>query len=215
MIVGLPGDPDRPARRRHLGEPQAARGSRLPGPVARAARRPPGTSRAPPPAPRGARRADARSAAGNAETLADPSAVSIVIPAYNEAAAIADVVALALGRRSLARDHRGRRRVERRHAARARRPRAQRSCAIPTTKATARRSRPGSAPPRGEYVMIVDGDGQHQGDDALRLAARLGEYDLVIGAALGARRRPRTRGASATGRSTGSRATSPGARSRT
>ena len=34
----------------------------------------------------------------------------------------------------------------------------------------------------GEFVMIVDGDGQHQGADALRLAARLGEYDLVIGA---------------------------------
>jgi glycosyltransferase involved in cell wall biosynthesis len=34
----------------------------------------------------------------------------------------------------------------------------------------------------GEYVMIVDGDGQHPGEDAVRLAARLGEYDLVIGA---------------------------------
>lgn len=34
----------------------------------------------------------------------------------------------------------------------------------------------------GEYLMIVDGDGQHQPSDARRLAARLGEYDLVVGA---------------------------------
>ena len=34
----------------------------------------------------------------------------------------------------------------------------------------------------GEYVLIVDGDGQHSPADARRLVARLGEYDLVIGA---------------------------------
>nr|MBA2604964.1 glycosyltransferase family 2 protein [Acidobacteriota bacterium] len=34
----------------------------------------------------------------------------------------------------------------------------------------------------GEYVLIVDGDGQHRGADARRLVARLGEFDLVIGA---------------------------------
>jgi glycosyltransferase involved in cell wall biosynthesis len=34
----------------------------------------------------------------------------------------------------------------------------------------------------GEYVLIVDADGQHPPEDALRLAARLGEYDMVIGA---------------------------------
>jgi glycosyltransferase involved in cell wall biosynthesis len=34
----------------------------------------------------------------------------------------------------------------------------------------------------GEYVLIVDADGQHSPDDARRLVARLGEYDLVIGA---------------------------------
>jgi glycosyltransferase involved in cell wall biosynthesis len=34
----------------------------------------------------------------------------------------------------------------------------------------------------GEYVLIVDGDGQHQPGDAVRLVERLGEYDLVIGA---------------------------------
>lgn len=34
----------------------------------------------------------------------------------------------------------------------------------------------------GEHVLIVDGDGQHQPGDAARLVARLGEYDMVVGA---------------------------------
>ena len=72
----------------------------------------------------GADRAACRSAAGNADAVADPAAVSIVIPAYNEAAVIADVVAVAARRGAVARDHRRRRRVEGRHQrARARRRR--------------------------------------------------------------------------------------------
>ena len=34
----------------------------------------------------------------------------------------------------------------------------------------------------GEYILIIDADGQHQPADALRLTSRLGEYDLVVGA---------------------------------
>lgn len=34
----------------------------------------------------------------------------------------------------------------------------------------------------GEYTLIIDADGQHQPDDALRLVGRLGEFDLVVGA---------------------------------
>jgi glycosyltransferase involved in cell wall biosynthesis len=34
----------------------------------------------------------------------------------------------------------------------------------------------------GEFILIVDADGQHAPEDARRLADRLGEYDLVIGA---------------------------------
>ena len=34
----------------------------------------------------------------------------------------------------------------------------------------------------GEFVLIVDADGQHPPEDARRIAARLGEFDLVIGA---------------------------------
>lgn len=33
-----------------------------------------------------------------------------------------------------------------------------------------------------EWIVIVDGDGQHRPEDALRLVSRLGDYDLVIGA---------------------------------
>jgi glycosyltransferase involved in cell wall biosynthesis len=34
----------------------------------------------------------------------------------------------------------------------------------------------------GRFILIIDGDGQHQPADALRLIARLTEYDLVVGA---------------------------------
>ena len=34
----------------------------------------------------------------------------------------------------------------------------------------------------GEYVLIIDADGQHPPDDARRIVERLGEFDLVIGA---------------------------------
>ena len=34
----------------------------------------------------------------------------------------------------------------------------------------------------GAFVLIIDADGQHRAQDAVRLVARLGEYDLVVGA---------------------------------
>ena len=34
----------------------------------------------------------------------------------------------------------------------------------------------------GEYVLIIDGDGQHKPADAERLVSRLGTFDLVVGA---------------------------------
>jgi glycosyltransferase involved in cell wall biosynthesis len=37
----------------------------------------------------------------------------------------------------------------------------------------------------GEYILIVDADGQHPAEDAQRIVARLGEFDLVIGARAG------------------------------
>jgi glycosyltransferase involved in cell wall biosynthesis len=38
----------------------------------------------------------------------------------------------------------------------------------------------------GAHVLIVDGDGQHSPADARRLIERLGEFDLVVGARVGA-----------------------------
>lgn len=37
----------------------------------------------------------------------------------------------------------------------------------------------------GDYLLIVDADGQHTAADALRLVAFLGEYDLVVGTRTG------------------------------
>lgn len=37
----------------------------------------------------------------------------------------------------------------------------------------------------GEYVLIIDADGQHSAADAMRLVGFLGEYDLVVGARAG------------------------------
>jgi len=37
----------------------------------------------------------------------------------------------------------------------------------------------------GDFILIIDADGQHPPEDAQRLAARLGEFDLVIGARSG------------------------------
>lgn len=34
----------------------------------------------------------------------------------------------------------------------------------------------------GEYILIIDGDGQHKPSDALALVDKLGTYDLVVGA---------------------------------
>jgi glycosyltransferase involved in cell wall biosynthesis len=42
-----------------------------------------------------------------------------------------------------------------------------------------------------EWIAIVDGDGQHPSEDAMRLVSRCGEFDLVIGA-----RDPRTQATS-------------------
>jgi glycosyltransferase involved in cell wall biosynthesis len=35
-----------------------------------------------------------------------------------------------------------------------------------------------------DWMVVFDADGQHRPEDAIRLAARLGEYDLVVGARL-------------------------------
>jgi glycosyltransferase involved in cell wall biosynthesis len=113
--------------------------------------------------------------------LAHPDSVSVVIPAYNEAAVIADVVS-ALARAASWReilviddgssDETGARAA----AAGARVVR------HPYNKGNGAAVKTGIRQATGEYVLVVDADGQHKIDDALRIVDRLGEFDLVVGA---------------------------------
>jgi glycosyltransferase involved in cell wall biosynthesis len=124
--------------------------------------------------------------------VAEPSSVSVVIPAYNEAAVIADVVsalsATGTWHEILVVDD---------VSSDATAARAEESGAIvvrhPYNKGNGAAVKSGIRRATGEFVMIIDGDGQHQAEDALRLVARLGEYDLVIGARPAATQATRTR----------------------
>jgi len=113
--------------------------------------------------------------------VADPGAVSVLIPAFNEAGGIGPVVqALAAAARwreilvvdDGSRDQTG----AEAEAAGARVIR------HPYNKGNGAAVKSGIRAATGEYVLIIDGDGQHRPEDAVRLASRLGEFDLVIGA---------------------------------
>jgi glycosyltransferase involved in cell wall biosynthesis len=52
----------------------------------------------------------------------------------------------------------------------------------PYTKGNGAAVKTGIRRAQGEFVLIIDADGQHAPSDARRLVQRLGEYDLVIGA---------------------------------
>lgn len=113
--------------------------------------------------------------------MADPASVSIVIPAMNEEQAIAGVVAQlreAAGWRELLviDDGSADATAMRAEAAGARIVR------HPYNKGNGAAVKSGIRSATGEYILIIDADGQHPPTDALRLVARLGEYDLVIGA---------------------------------
>ena len=113
--------------------------------------------------------------------MADPSLVSIVIPAMNEEDSIAGVVgdlrAAASWHEVLVVDDGSRdetaRRAEQAGA---------RVIRHPYNKGNGAAVKTGIRNAVGEFMLIVDGDGQHQAGDAVRIATRLGEYDLVIGA---------------------------------
>jgi glycosyltransferase involved in cell wall biosynthesis len=113
--------------------------------------------------------------------VAQTDAVSIIIPAYNEADAIADVVSAiaAAGpwREIIVVDDGSKDETSARAGA---------AGAVvvrhPYNKGNGAAVKSGIRRATGEFVLILDGDGQHQASDAHRLVARLGEYDLVIGA---------------------------------
>jgi glycosyltransferase involved in cell wall biosynthesis len=113
--------------------------------------------------------------------VAEPRAVSVVIPAYNEGPAVAAVVTAMTHAAAWheiivvddgSTDDTG--------------PQATAAGAIvvrhPYNKGNGAAVKSGIRRATGEYVLVIDGDGQHQASDARRLIERLGEYDLVVGA---------------------------------
>jgi len=113
--------------------------------------------------------------------VADPVDISIVIPAFNEADIIGQVVAALAGtarwREVLviddgSNDDTGG--IAESAGARVVRH--------PYNKGNGASIKTAIRNATGEYILIVDGDGQHRPADAMRVAEQLGTFDLVVGA---------------------------------
>jgi len=113
--------------------------------------------------------------------VATPASVSVIIPAFNEAAVIGQVIGAL---RSAATWHEiivvddgstdGTSEVARAAGALV--------ATHPYNKGNGASVKTGLRKATGEFILIIDADGQHRPADALRLVGRLGEYDLVVGA---------------------------------
>ena len=116
--------------------------------------------------------------------MADPSTVSVVIPAYEESAAVGSVVqslrAAANWCEILVIDD-----GSADGTASAAAAAGARVVRHPYNKGNGASVKTGIRNALGDYVLIIDGDGQHSACDALRLVSFLGEYDLVVGARAG------------------------------
>jgi glycosyltransferase involved in cell wall biosynthesis len=113
--------------------------------------------------------------------MADPHATSVIIPAYGEGPAIAAVVTALL--RSAAWHEiivvdDGSTDETAPLAAEA----GARVIRHPYNKGNGASVKTGIRHATGEWILIVDGDGQHHPGDAVRLVSFLGDYDLVVGA---------------------------------
>ena len=115
---------------------------------------------------------------------APAAATSIVIPAFNEAASIAAVVgelrAAAPWREILVVDDGSTDDTAARAA-----DAGARVIRHPYNKGNGAAVKSGIRAAAGEFILIMDADGQHRPADALRLVSRLDAYDLVVGARLG------------------------------
>ena len=125
--------------------------------------------------------------------MSDPADISLVIPAYNESEIIGQVVIALLGsarwREVLVIDD-----GSTDDTAGAAEAAGARVIRHPYNKGNGAAIKTAIRNARGEYMLIVDGDGQHRPADALRVAAELGQFDLVVGART-AGQASRTRGA--------------------
>ena len=113
--------------------------------------------------------------------MADPATVSIVIPAYNEHESIAEVVGVlrsaAPWREIIVVDDGSTDGTGAQAAAAG-----ATVVTLPYNMGNGASVKNGIRHASGEFILIVDADGQHPPEEALRIAARLGEFDLVIGA---------------------------------
>ena len=113
--------------------------------------------------------------------MADPAAVSIVIPAYNESDAIGEVIgvlrAAAPWREIIVVDDGSTDGTGERAAAAG-------ATVVrhPYNMGNGAAVKNGVRRATGDYILIVDADGQHPPEDALRLVSKLGDFDMVIGA---------------------------------
>jgi glycosyltransferase involved in cell wall biosynthesis len=113
--------------------------------------------------------------------VADPSAVSVLVPAYNEADVVGEVIAALAG---ADRWHEIIVVDDGSHDGTGARAAAAGAVVVthPYNKGNGAAVKSGIRRATGEFVLIIDGDGQHRPDDARRIVSRLGEFDLVIGA---------------------------------
>lgn len=113
--------------------------------------------------------------------MADPASITVAIPAFNEAAVIGSVVqamALAAPWREVLVVDDGSSDATAGAAAAA----GARVVSHPYNKGNGASVKTAIRAAAGEWLVIVDGDGQHRPDDVLAVTAKLGEYDLVVGA---------------------------------
>lgn len=113
--------------------------------------------------------------------MADPTSTSIVIPAYGEEAAVGELVSRL---RSAAAWHEIIVVDDGSPDETGQRARAAGAIVIrhPYNKGNGAAVKTGIRAASGEFILIMDGDGQHGAEDAVRLVSGLGEYDLVVGA---------------------------------